>query len=164
MPFAAWQQAFDPLLTPGARNYWKSHNFIELPEKMTDALIDFASKSPHPESELFIAHLAGHANTIAPDATAYGHRHTKFLVNVHGRWQDAADDDACRQWARDLFDATKPFAAHGVYINFMTGDETARVQEGFGANYERLVSLKSQYDPRNVFNLNQNIKPVSAGA
>jgi FAD/FMN-containing dehydrogenase len=164
MPFASWQQAFDPLLTPGARNYWKSHDFTDLPQEMTDTLIDFASKVPHPESELFIAHLAGHANTISPDATAYGHRHTQFLVNVHGRWQDPVDDEPCRQWARDLFDATKPYAAEGVYINFMTGDEAARVEEGFGSNYERLAAIKSKFDPNNIFNLNQNIKPITTRA
>ncbi|MEZ5326198.1 MAG: FAD-binding oxidoreductase [Verrucomicrobiales bacterium] len=160
MPFAAWQQAFDPLLTPGARNYWKSHNFTELAGEMTDLLVEYTTNMPHPETEVFIAHLEGHANTIAPDATAYSHRHTRFLVNMHGRWRDADDDDVCRQWTCGLFEATKPYAADGVYINFMSEDETERVKEGFGPNMERLARIKTQYDPRNVFDRNQNIKPA----
>jgi FAD/FMN-containing dehydrogenase len=160
MPFASWQQAFDPLLTPGARNYWKSHNFTELAGEMTDLLVEYTTHMPHPETEVFIAHLEGHANTIAPDATAYSHRHTKFLANMHGRWQDAGDDEFCRQWARDLFEATKPYAAEGVYINFMSGDEAERVKDGYGPNMERLARIKSKFDPRNVFDRNQNIQPA----
>ena len=160
MPFAAWQQAFDPLLTPGARNYWKSHNFTELSDELTDTLLEHTLRVPHPETEVFIAHLEGHANTIAPDATAYSHRHIKYLVNMHGRWRDAGDDATCRQWTRDLFEATKPFATEGVYINFMSADEVDRVKEGFGPNYDRLSRIKAHYDPSNRFDLNQNIRPA----
>ena len=79
---------------------------------------------------------------------------------MHCRWREASDDEFCIQWARDLFDATKPFASKGVYINFMTEEETERIKDGFGDNYERLVKVKSKYDPNNIFNLNQNIKPA----
>lgn len=160
MPFAGWQQAFDPLLTEGARNYWKSHNLTELADPFLDAVIEYASALPHPECEIFFGHIEGVCNAMEPEATAYSHRHTKYVVNVHGRWRDAGDDEFCIQWARDLFAATKPYAAPGVYINFMTGEETDRVREGFGVNYDRLRAVKSKYDPDNVFNLNQNIPPA----
>lgn len=160
MPFAGWQQAFDPLLTPGARNYWKSHNFTELSDAFLDTMIEYASALPSPECEIFFGYIEGCCNSMSPDATAYSHRHTKWVVNMHGRWQDAGDDEFCIQWARDLFVATKPYAAPGVYINFLTGEETDRIKDGFGPNYDRLVEIKSKYDPDNIFNLNQNIKPV----
>lgn len=160
MPFAMWQQAFDPLLEPGARNYWKSHNMTELSDPFFDTMIEYASAAPHPETELFIGYLAGRSNEIDPTDTAYAHRHTKFVVNMHGRWRDPDDDEFCIQWARDLFGATKQYAASGVYINFLTEDETDRIKDGFGPNYDRLVEIKSKYDPDNCFNLNQNIKPA----
>ena len=159
VPYAGWQQAFDPLLTPGARNYWKSHNLKSLADEAIDAIFKYAGKLPSPQCEIFVAHIAGAANRVAPDAMAYGHRDANFVMNVHGRWDDAADDKAGIGWAREFFDASAQYASGGAYINFMTADETDRVQAAFGANYARLAKIKKQYDPDNVFHLNQNIKP-----
>ena len=62
-------------------------------------------------------------------------------------------------WAREFFNASKPYASGGAYINFMTEEEGGRVGSVYGANLDRLVSLKRKYDPNNVLHLNQNIKP-----
>jgi FAD/FMN-containing dehydrogenase len=159
MPFTAWQQAFDPLLTPGSRNYWKSHNFTELKDGMFDVLIRFAGSLPSPMTEIFIGQLGGQTNRVAADATAYANRDSKFIMNIHGRWSEASDDDQCTAWARQLFDAITPFALGSVYVNFLTQDEGDRVKAAYGPNYERLVRVKTQYDPQNVFRHNQNIRP-----
>jgi FAD/FMN-containing dehydrogenase len=96
----------------------------------------------------------------AADATAYPHRDVLFAMNVHGRWDDPADDDRCIAWSRDFFKAATPFAAGSVYINFLTEDEGAsRIHEAYGRNYERLAQVKRQYDPQNLFHHNHNIKP-----
>ncbi len=158
-PYADWQKAFDPLLTPGARNYWKSHNFTELSDGASNSMIEYAAKLPSPQCEIFIAHIAGAANHVPPDAMAYAHRDTNFVLNVHGRWEDAADDERCIAWARSFFDASAPYASGGTYVNFMTEDEGDRVTAAYGTNYARLVQIKKQYDPENVFHRNQNIKP-----
>ncbi|HEU4436408.1 MAG TPA: FAD-binding oxidoreductase [candidate division Zixibacteria bacterium] len=158
-PYVQWQKAFDPLLTPGARNYWKSHNYVELKDEALDKTIDFVNKLPTPECEAFIAHLSGAANRVPADAMAYGHRDAQFVLNVHGRWREATQDGACVDWARAFFKATAPYASGGAYVNFMTGDESDRVASAYGANYARLAQLKKKYDPENVFHLNQNIKP-----
>jgi len=159
MPLTDWQQAFDPLLTKGARNYWKTHNFSELSDGALDTLVDCATTLPTGQCEIFIAHIAGAANRVAADAMAYGHRDARFVMNVHGRWDDAGDDARCRAWARDTFDATRPFASGGAYINFMTEDESARVDDAFGPNLTRLRQVKRHYDPDNAFRFNQNIQP-----
>lgn len=159
-PYIQWQKAFDPLLTPGARNYWKSHNFIELSDGALDSMIEFAGKLPSPQCEIFIGLIAGAANRIPPNAMAYGHRDTKFVLNVHGRWDENTEDQRCIAWARAFFQATAPYASAGAYVNFMTGDETDRVATAYGTNYDRLAQIKKQYDPDNVFHLNQNIKPA----
>lgn len=158
-PFVAWQKAFDPLLTPGARNYWKSHNFTELADGALDSIIEFAGKLPSPQCEIFVGMIAGAPNRIAPDAMAYGHRDAKFVLNVHGRWDEAQDDQKCIGWAREFFSASAPFASAGAYVNFMTGEEGDRVAAAYGSNYDRLVQIKKRYDPDNIFHLNQNIKP-----
>lgn len=160
-PYAGWQQAFDPLLTPGARNYWKSHNFAELSDGAIDTVIEYAGKLPSPQCEIFIALLGGEANRIAEDATAYAHRNVKFVMNVHGRWDESAQDEECVSWSRDFFEAARPFAMGGVYVNFMTEEETDRIGAAYGPNYERLARIKQKYDPDNLFHLNQNIRPAA---
>jgi FAD/FMN-containing dehydrogenase len=161
-PFTGWQAAFDPLLTPGARNYWKSHDFTELSEAATEVILDHAGRLPTPECEIFIGHLGGAVNRVAADATAYPHRDADFIMNVHTRWQDPAQDRDCVRWARDLFDAAKPFATGGVYVNFLGEDEADRLPGAYGANLARLSAIKAKYDPANLFRVNQNIAPKAA--
>jgi FAD/FMN-containing dehydrogenase len=158
-PYVQWQKAFDPLLTSGARNYWKSHNFTELADGALNSIIEFAGKLPSPQCEIFLGLIAGAPNRIAADAMAYGHRDARFVLNVHGRWDEAADDQKCIGWAREFFKASAPYASAGAYVNFMTAEEGDRVAAAYGSNYERLVEIKRRYDPENVFRFNQNIKP-----
>jgi FAD/FMN-containing dehydrogenase len=157
-PYVQWQQAFDPLLTRGARNYWKSHNFTELQDGALDAIGEFAGKLPSPQCEIFIGFIAGAANRVPAEATAY-YRDAKFVLNVHGRWDDVAQDETGIAWAREFFQASAPYASAGAYVNFMTAEEGNRVAAAYGSNYDRLVQIKKRYDPENIFHLNQNIKP-----
>jgi hypothetical protein len=158
-PYAAWQTILDPLLVSGRRNYWKSHDFRELSDGLTDVLVDYAHRIPDPQTEIAFAQLGGAVSRVPPEATAYGHRDAQFVMNVHGRWDDPAKDAACIGWARELFQAAAPFATGGVYVNFMTQDEPDRVRAAYGGNFARLVDLKSKYDPTNFLRLNQNIRP-----
>ena len=159
MPYVNWQQAFDPLLTPGARNYWKTHNFIELQDDAIDSMTEYAGKLPSPQCEIFIAYLEGKSNTIPADAMAYPGRDLKYVLNVHGRWDDANQDKECINWARDFFNSSSKFASAGAYVNFMTEEEKDRVAKAYGPNYKRLAQIKKKYDPDNLLKHNQNIKP-----
>jgi FAD/FMN-containing dehydrogenase len=159
-PFVGWQAAFDPLLTPGARNYWKSHDFIELGDEAIRIMLDHAGRLPTPDCELFVGQMGGATNRVAVEATAYPHRDVQFILNVHTRWTHPAQDQTCIAWARELFDKMAPHATGGVYVNFMPEDETQRVRTGaYGPNYDRLARLKARYDPSNLFRSNQNIRP-----
>ncbi len=159
-PFTAWQQAFDPLLTAGARNYWKSHNFSALKDEVFDIVIAYARTLPSPHCEIFIGAMGGAAGQVASDAMAYGNRDANFVMNVHGRWETPQEDQKCVAWAREFFKASAPFATGGVYVNFLTADETDRVTTAFGSNYDRLRRVKADYDPSNLFHVNQNIRPA----
>jgi FAD/FMN-containing dehydrogenase len=159
-PYVAWQQTFDPLLTAGARNYWKSHNFSTLPDGLFDAVIAYVGQLPSPQCEIFFGALGGATTRPAPGATAYPHRDAQFVMNFHGRWETPADDTRCIAWARDFFTATAPFASRGVYVNFLTADEGERVRAAYGPNYARLAQVKRTYDPANLFRMNQNIQPA----
>lgn len=159
-PYTAWQQAFDPLLTKGARNYWKSHNFSRLSDGAIDAVIEYAGKLPSPQCEIFVGTIGGQTARIAPEAMAYSSRDANYVMNVHGRWESVAEDERCIAWAREFFAKSQPFASAGAYINFLTQEETDRIAFAYGATYKRLVELKKKYDPTNLFRMNQNIKPV----
>jgi len=159
-PYTAWQQAFDPLLTRGARNYWKSHNFSQLSAGAIDAIIEYAGRLPSPQCEIFVATIGGQTARVAPEAMAYSGRDANYVMNVHARWESAAEDERCIGWAREFFAKSQPFASGGAYINFLTQDETDRIAFAYGATYDRLVELKKKYDPTNLFRMNQNIKPV----
>jgi FAD/FMN-containing dehydrogenase len=159
-PYIAWQQAFDPLLTPGARNYWKSHNFSTLQDGLFDAVIESIENLPSPQCEIFFGAIGGATTRPAPESAAYAHRDARFVMNVHGRWQEQADDERCIGWAREFFKASAPFASGGVYVNFLTADEGDRVRSAYGPNYDRLAQVKRTYDPNNLFRMNQNIQPA----
>lgn len=158
-PYANWQQAFDPLLTPGARNYWKSHNFTELSDDALKTIIEYANQLPDPQCEIFIGLISGAANNVPSDAMAYAHRDAKYVLNVHGRWDNSAHDKKCIAWSRAFYKASAPYASSGVYVNFLTEDEGERITAAYGSNYDRLVQIKNKYDPQNIFHMNQNIKP-----
>ena len=162
-PYAAFQTAFDPLLTPGGRNYWKSANFATLGDAAIDGLVAAASQLPGPECEIFVAQLGGAMSRVEAAATPFVGRDVRFIMNVHGRWADRRDDDAVRRWARRSFEAATPHATGSGYVNFLTEDEAERVSTSYGSNHARLQALKARFDPGNLFRMNLNITPRAAG-
>ena len=162
MPYAAFQAAFDPLLAPGARNYWKSHNFSAVDDGLIDVVIDAAEKFPGPECEVFLAQLGGAMAAVAPTETAYAGRDARCIMNIHGRWQSAADDTAGRDWTRALYRDAAPFSTGGGYVNFFSEDESERVAQAYGVNFARLQAAKRRYDPDNLFRININVPPAAS--
>ena len=122
-------------------------------------MIEYAGRLPSPHCEIFIGLIAGAPNRVAPEATAWGHRDARYVLNVHGRWETDSDDASVIDWARAFFAASQPFASAGAYVNFMTEEESDRVESAYGASFPRLQEIKRKYDPENVFHNNQNIKP-----
>jgi FAD/FMN-containing dehydrogenase len=159
-PYIAWQQAFDPLLARGARNYWKSHNFLTLSEGAINAIVEYASKLPSPHCEIFVGTIGAATARVPSDAMAYSSRDANYVMNVHGRWESAAEDERVISWAREFFAKSQPFASAGAYINFLTQDEADRVAFAYGPMYQRLREVKKKYDPTNFFRMNQNIRPA----
>ena len=160
MPWTVWQSTFDALVAHGARNYWKSHHVKELSDAGIDAILDFAQKMPTQECEIFIPHMEGAPSRIPEDVTAFAHRKTPFVMNIHTRWQSASDDARCVAWARDIHKATEAFA-QGVYVNFLSEEGDDRIKQAYTpATWNRLIDVKKKWDPTNFFRMNQNIKPA----
>jgi FAD/FMN-containing dehydrogenase len=161
-PYAGWQAAFDPLLAPGARNYWKSHDFTTLSDDVIDLMVEAAATLPGDECEIFTAQLGGVAGRVAEDAMAYPHRRTRFTMNIHGRWRSAAEDAAGIGWVRDLYRRAAQHARGSVYVNFVPEPDEQRPIGAFGANEARLRGIKAGVDPTDMFRANVPIAPLAA--
>ncbi len=159
-PFVGWQAAFDPLLTPGARNYWKSHDFAALSPDAVRDLLQGISTLPDPACEVFVAHVGGAMARVGTGDTAYPSRSAHYIMNVHTRWDDADKDDRCIAWARDLYARMKPYSTGSAYVNFMPEDEEDHIAGAYGKNSKRLSEVKGKYDPDNLFRINHNILPA----
>ncbi|MBW6418552.1 FAD-binding oxidoreductase [Celeribacter sp. PS-C1] len=159
-PYVGWQTAFDPLLTPGMRNYWKSHDFEDLSDEAITKLTSAIEGLPDPNCEVFIAHVGGAMARIPVGETAYPERSSHFIMNVHTRWEEASKDAECIDWARQLFDDMAPYSTGSAYVNFMPDDEVERVSGAYGANMKKLGQVKAKYDPGNLFRVNHNIAPA----
>jgi hypothetical protein len=158
-PWSGWQSGFDPLVEHGARNYWKSHHLKDLSDGCIDSILEFAETMPTQEMEIFIPHMEGAPSRVPENATAFAHRRTPFLLNIHTRWREAADDEKCLAWVREFHSATAPFA-QGVYVNFLSEEGDSRIREAYTPEvWSRLVQAKRTWDPTNLFRMNQNINP-----
>jgi FAD/FMN-containing dehydrogenase len=159
-PWTGWQSGFDPLASPGARNYWKSHHLTGLPDEGIDSLEAYSLKMPTEECEVLIMHMEGAPSRINPISTAFPHRNTPFVLNIHTRWQNASDDERCIEWAKGLHNATRPIS-QGVYVNFLSEEGADRVKDAYTPEvWSKLVEVKNKWDPKNLFRMNQNIKPT----
>jgi FAD/FMN-containing dehydrogenase len=160
--YLEFQRFFDDVYPPGFRNYWKS-GFVDesgLSDEAIDTLVGYADTVPSPYTSVVVEHLGGAINRQAPDATAYPHRDAGYSFNVFSRWAEGDEDDRQIEWTREFFAAMAPLLDDGVYVNFLGREGDDRVRAAFGDNYDRLVAVKSRYDPENVFRVNQNVKPA----
>jgi hypothetical protein len=117
---------------------------------------------PSSEVQIELAYLGGAAAMISADETAFGDRSAPFILNLLGNWASPSADAANRAWIRDLFHKLRPAMKPGVYVNFMSGDEQDRVPEAYRERWDRMVAVKSHYDPLNFFRLNQNVLPATS--
>jgi FAD/FMN-containing dehydrogenase len=159
MPFPAINSLFDALLPSGMQQYWKGSFATELTDGAIEAHLEYGPRVPTMNCAMHIYPSNGACQRVAKDATAYAYREAKFSTVIAGVWSDPADNEKNIAWVRSYYKALEPHSEAGGYINFMDGDDQARIKDNYKGNYDRLVSIKRTYDPGNLFHLNQNIKP-----
>jgi hypothetical protein len=161
LSFGALQTMADSDFPHGRRYYTKAGYFKSLRDESIGIMMEALATSPSITNEIELAYLGGAAARIAPGETAFGDRSAPFVLNLLGNWSDPADDAANISWIRTLFARLRPAMVPGVYVNFMSGDESDRVPEAYRERWERLRAIKTIYDPKNFFRLNQNIPPMT---
>jgi FAD/FMN-containing dehydrogenase len=159
LPYVAMQSLIDPLWGPGAHSYMKAGFMGGLDDAAIDTLIRYHQSSVSPKSEIHIHHMGGAVARVPASATAFGDRSAPFLLNIIASTFTADGYDATVGWAQELHASIAPSLTGGSYINFLSAEGGARVRAAYGSNYDRLVALKDEYDPTNLFRLNQNIAP-----
>lgn len=158
MPFPVLQSLFDGAVPAGMQNYWKADFITELTDAAIAAHVEHGANTPHISSSMHLHPINGAAQRVGADETAFGHRDKNFSPVIAGIWDDPAENDANIKWVRDYYDAIHPHSGtDGGYVNFMSDDDDDRAAANYGANYERLASIKRTYDPHNLFHVNQNI-------
>jgi hypothetical protein len=157
--YLALQTIADNEFPHGRRYYTKSGYFKSLDDSCIGQMVRALATVPSPTTQIELAYMGGAAARVAAGETAFGDRSSPFVVNLLANWSDASEDAANVAWIRNLFKVLRPSMTPGVYVNFMSGDEDDRVPEAYRERWDRLVEVKSHYDPNNFFRLNQNIPP-----
>ncbi len=162
MPYSQLNAMLDAAYPRGALNYWKSNFLSSLSDEAIRTMIDCFAKCPTPMGQLLLEHLHGAVTRVGVTDTAFPHRAPGYNLLVLSEWLDPKDTNACVAWARDSYDALRPFLASGRYVNYLGDDEPSdAVAAAFGPNHRRLQQLKAKYDPENFFHMNQNVRPLS---
>lgn len=153
MPYVEWQGAHDSLLRDGARSSLTSVKLPRLEEGVLDALLERAANPALPGLAATIACHAGPMTRAPLDATAYPHRDAPYGVAASGSWDSLSDMEAGRAWVEEMQTLLAPYAKPGSLLTVDNAPESAsnRGQGWFGANWDRLLSVKRRYDPGNVF-------------
>ena len=160
-PYVQLQSLLDATQPKGRRYYWKSEYLPQIEPALCDKVIEHASRIRSPHSAVILFQIAGALNQLEEERAAAGHRDARYVLNVAGSWEQAADDAANIQWAREAWSDMRPFSTGGTYVNFLTEDESPeRIKAALGQGLARLAEVKSRWDPQNVFRTNRNITPV----
>lgn len=157
--FLELQTMADSDFPHGRRYYTKSGYFSCLDDGTIDRLFEAVGTIPSSETQIELAYLGGAAARIGADETAFGDRRSPFILNLLANWSEPSADAGNIAWIRGIFNRLRPAMTPGVYINFMSADEHDRVPEAYHERWDRIVGVKSHYDPNNFFRLNQNIPP-----
>jgi FAD/FMN-containing dehydrogenase len=159
MPYPTVNTEVDWLSPPGVLCYWKSAFFSDLSDAAVDVMTRAFERAPSALCALVIEDFHGAVTRVPSTATAYPHRDRGFNLFLISQWSDPGQTDRGIAWARETFDGLSPYMADRSYTNYLPADDYDRVRHAFGSNYDRLVKLKRDYDPDNVFRLNHNINP-----
>ncbi|MDQ3547922.1 MAG: FAD-binding oxidoreductase [Chloroflexota bacterium] len=163
MPYTAWQQAFNPLNPDGRNYYWKALLFTDLTDDVLDIVAQHGAQRPTVTSFAIFEQFGGVYSQPGKTEMAFWPREARYQLVISGSWDDPTYQEPCIAWARGLHDALAPHAMNGRNLNFAVveeGERADRVRASHGDNYDRLVQIKTKYDPSNLFRVNNNIRPA----
>jgi hypothetical protein len=159
MPYPAIQTLFDGLFPPGLQWYWRADFFNELGPKVSAEHLKFGSSIPTPLSQMHLYPISGAASRVGSKDTPWAYRDAKYAGVIVGVDPDPKNADKITKWCKEYHEALHPYSSGGAYSNFMMDEGQERVKASYKHNYDRLVDIKRKFDPKNLFRVNQNIRP-----
>ncbi len=159
MPYPTLQSLFDGLFPPGLQWYWRADFFNELGPEVGAQHLKFGSSIPTPLSQMHLYPISGAASRIGAKDTPWAYRDAKYAGVIVGVDPDPENADKITKWCKEYHEALHPYSAGGAYSNFMMDEGQERVKASYKHNYNRLVEIKRKFDPKNLFRVNQNIRP-----
>jgi FAD/FMN-containing dehydrogenase len=160
-PYVSQQSLLDATQPKGRRYYWKSEYLPGLEPDLLKTMIRHAETIPSPHSAILLFPLYGALNRLPEGHSAVGNRDSAWVLNITASWEKAEDDKTNIEWARAAWEEMRGFSTGGTYINFLTEDENEnRVHAAYRQNYDRLLEVKKNWDPANLFRMNKNIAPL----
>jgi FAD/FMN-containing dehydrogenase len=160
MPYTMMQSLIDPLWGKGIRSYFKATNLARLDDKLIGKLCELHLSAPGPQCEIHVHQMGGAMSRVGADSSSFGERTMPFVLNAVTGWHDPSQDKSHTEWARAVIAAASDASTGRAYTNFLGDRDAARSSYG-DETYQRLAELKAEYDPTNVFRLNQNIEPAN---
>ena len=154
------QKSFDANLPKGNRYLSKAHDLAELSDGAIDVMVEFVPHMAGAFTAAYFDPVGGAAGRVGVTETAYAGRQANYGFHIIAGWQDAIEDDSVVSWANEFHTAMALHATGGVYVNLIGDDEMDRIPAAYGPNYPRLVEIKKQWDPTNLFSSNYNIEPT----
>lgn len=161
MPFPQVQSLFDALYPAGYQWYWKGDFVRELSDEAIELHLKHGAKLPTPLSTMHLYPINGAVHQVGAGDTAWRCRDATWSMVIVGVDPDPANRDKITKWTKDYWEALHPHSAGAAYVNFMMEEGQDRVRATYGDNHDRLVAIKTKYDPGNFFRVNQNIQPRS---
>jgi FAD/FMN-containing dehydrogenase len=159
-PYAQMQTLLDATQPKGRRYYWKSEYLPRIETALCEKAIEHAARIRSPHSAVILFQIGGALSRLEAGHSPVGNRDARYVLNVAGSWEQAADDAANVEWAREAWNDMRSFSTGGTYINFLTQDEgPERTRAALGPGLQRLAEVKARWDPQNVFRTNRNIAP-----
>ncbi len=161
VPHPVLQSLFDGLYAKGQQGYWRGDFVNEISDELIERHLEWARRLPSPASTMHLYPIDGAAHDPAQSDTAFSYRDAQWSEVIYGVDPDPARAGDMRDWCVGYWDATHPYSAGGAYVNFMMDEGQERVRATYRGNYDRLARVKAQYDPDNVFAVNQNVRPAA---
>jgi FAD/FMN-containing dehydrogenase len=161
MPYAALNSMLDDGYPKGVPNYWKANFLAELSDGAIDTMVERFASCPSPMTALLLEHFHGAVARVPVEATAVAYRQVGYNFVITALWPDPATNEENIAWTKETYDAMRPFFDRRRWLNYMSADEIGEDGAGkvYGPNQERLVEVKTKYDPTNLFRLNLNVVP-----
>lgn len=158
----ALQSLFDALYPPGLQWYWKADFVTELSEEAVALHMEYGARLPTMHSTMHLYPINGAVHQLESNDTAFSFRDANFAQVIVGVDPDPSRNERMTAWAREYWDALHPYSSGGAYINMIMDEGQEQIQAAYRDNYPRLAAVKRQYDPDNLFRVNQNIRPQVA--